>query len=179
MIFKETNIDGAWLIEPERFEDERGFFTRAYCPAEFNGQGIEFHPVQSNISHNKRALTLRGMHYHAPPFEETKLVRCTSGRAFDVIVDLRPHSETYKQWAGIELSRENGKALFIPPGCAHGFLTLVDETDIFYQMGPAFVPGHDRGFRWNDPDFEIAWPAEPDVISEKDKALPFWTGEIG
>ncbi|MCG8490850.1 MAG: dTDP-4-dehydrorhamnose 3,5-epimerase [Sneathiellales bacterium] len=174
MIFNKTDIEGAWLIEPERFEDERGFFTRAFCPAEFEKQGIEFHPVQSNISNNKKALTLRGMHYHASPFEETKLVRCTSGKIFDVVVDLRPHSGTYKQWAGFELSRGNGNALFIPPGCAHGFLTLEEETDIFYQMGPAFVPGYDRGFRWDDPVFEIAWPDEPKIVSKKDRQLPFW-----
>lgn len=168
MIFKETNIDGAWLIEPERFEDDRGFFTRAFCPEEFEGQGIDFNPVQSNISHNKKALTLRGMHYHVAPYQEAKLVRCTSGRIFDVLVDLRPKSSSYKKWFGSELSPKNGNALFIPPGCAHGFLTLEDYSDVFYQMSPLYTPGHDCGFRWNDPQIAIEWPEEPVIISSRD-----------
>ncbi len=171
MKFKETMIPGAFILDPQRHEDSRGYFTRAFCEQEFADAGIDFHPVQSNISYNKTAYTLRGMHYHTAPFEETKLVRCSAGRLFDVAVDLRPDSPAYKKWVGAELSRKNGRSFFIPPGCAHGFLTLEDETEVFYQMSPAFVPGHDRGFHWNDPEIGIDWPGLPRVISDKDQSL--------
>lgn len=171
MKITETLIPGAYFIEPEYIRDERGYFARSYCRQEFAEHGIDFLPMQSNISYNKAAFTLRGMHFHAAPYEETKLVRCSAGRMFDVAVDLRPNSPTFKKWIGVELSRENGGALFIPAGCAHGFLTLEDETDVFYQMSPAYVSGHDRGFRWDDPAIGINWPAEPKVISEKDRML--------
>lgn len=172
MIFRETDIPGAYLIEPEPIEDERGFFARSFCTREFAAAGIEFAPVQSNISFNRAAYTLRGMHFHAAPYEETKLVRCSAGRIFDVIVDLRPASRTYRQWIGAELSRANGHALFIPAGCAHGFLTLEANSDVFYQMSPHFEPGHERGFRFDDPEIAIRWPAAPSVISSRDAALP-------
>ncbi len=171
MKFKETSIPGAFILSPERHEDDRGYFARAFCEAEFADAGITFHPVQSNVSYNRSAYTLRGMHYHAPPFEEAKLVRCSAGRLFDVVVDLRPDSSAYRKWVGVELSRNNGRSFFIPPGCAHGFLTLEDETEVFYQMSPAFEPGHDRGFHWNDPTIAIDWPGFPRVISEKDQML--------
>lgn len=171
MKFQETAISGVFIVAPERHEDSRGYFTRSFCEAEFKEQNISFQPVQSNISYNQTALTLRGMHFHTAPYEETKLVRCSTGRIFDVAVDLRKKSSTFKQWVGVELSRKNGKALFIPAGCAHGFLTLEDETEVFYQMSPSFTPGHDTGFHWNDPNIAIEWPEKPVVISLKDQDL--------
>jgi dTDP-4-dehydrorhamnose 3,5-epimerase len=172
MKFLRTEISDVFIIEPERHKDNRGFFARTFCEQEFAAQGIVFNPVQSNISNNEKAFTLRGMHYQIKPYEEIKLVRCSAGRIFDVAVDIRPQSSSYKKWIGVELSRENGLALYIPPGCAHGFLTLEDHSDVFYQMSPAFMPGQDRGFHWNDPEFEISWPTTPEVISEKDFNLP-------
>lgn len=171
MQITETDIPGVFLIKPEFIEDERGYFARAYCREEFAARGIDFLPVQCNLSYNKSAYTLRGMHYHASAYAETKLVRCSSGRMFDVAVDLREGSPTYKKWIGVELSRENSLALFIPAGCAHGFLTLEDDTEVFYQMSPAYVPGHECGFRWNSLEIGIDWPSEPRVISKKDQAL--------
>lgn len=174
MKFTETKILDVFLIDAERHEDDRGYFTRTFCEEEFEEQGISFKPVQSNLSHNKHAFTLRGMHYHAPLYEETKLVRCSLGRVFDVAVDIRPQSPSFRAWIGVELSPENGRGLYIPAGCAHGFLTLEDNTDVFYQMGPAFTSGHDRGFHWNDKDIGIEWPRNPLVISENDRVLaPF------
>jgi len=171
MKFTATKIPDIFILDMDRHEDERGFFARTFCEQEFEEQGLSFKPVQSNISHNKQAFTLRGMHYHAPPFEETKLVRCSAGRIFDVAVDIRPQSPTFKSWIGVELSPENGRGLYIPAGCAHGFLTLEDNSDVLYQMSPAFEPGHDRGFHWDDPGIAINWPALPDVISDKDQIL--------
>lgn len=171
MIFTETEIAGVFLIEPEVIEDERGHFARSFCAREFSDHGIDFLPVQSNISANKSAYTLRGMHFHAAPHEETKLVRCSAGKIFDVAVDIRPDSPSFRKWIGVELSRENGRALFIPEGCAHGFLTLEDDSEVFYQMSPAYTPGHDRGFRWNDPAVGIDWPDEPKMISARDAGL--------
>ncbi|MEH6547707.1 MAG: dTDP-4-dehydrorhamnose 3,5-epimerase [Sneathiella sp.] len=171
MKFTATKISDVFIVDMERHEDDRGYFARTFCEDEFREQGFSFKPVQSNISHNKNKYTLRGMHYHAPPYEETKLVRCTAGRVFDVAVDIRPHSPSYKNWVGVELSAQNGRGLYIPAGCAHGFLTLEDATDVFYQMGPAFEPGHDRGFHWDDPEIAITWPAVPKIISDKDQIL--------
>lgn len=171
MKFQETEIPGAFIVDPQRHEDDRGYFARSFCEAEFKENGIPFQPVQSNISYNARALTLRGMHFHKAPFEETKLVRCSAGHIFDVAVDLRKNSPAYKKWVGLNLSRKNGRAFFIPAGCAHGFLTLEEDTEVFYQMGPAFTPGHDAGFLWNDPTIGIQWPAQPEVISQKDREL--------
>lgn len=172
MILTETKISGVYLVEPEFIEDERGHFTRSFCETEFNDAGIGFLPVQCNISYNKTAFTLRGMHFHAAPYEETKLVRCSAGKIFDVAVDIRPDSPTFRKWVGFELSRKNSRALFIPAGCAHGFLTLENDCDVFYQMSPAYTPGYDRGFRWNDPTIGINWPGEPVVISKRDAELP-------
>lgn len=171
MKFQETEIPGAFIVDPQRHEDDRGYFARSFCETEFKENGIPFQPVQSNISYNARALTLRGMHFHKAPFAETKLVRCSAGHIFDVAVDLRKNSPAYKKWVGLNLSRKNGRAFFIPAGCAHGFLTLEEDTEVFYQMGPAFTPGHDAGFLWNDPTIGIQWPAQPEVISQKDREL--------
>lgn len=179
MIFNETEIKGVYLIEPEFIKDERGYFARTFCENEFKEAGIVFHPVQSNVSNNKKAYTLRGMHFHAAPYEETKLVRCSAGKVFDVVVDIRSESPSFRKWLGVELSRENGRAFYIPTGCAHGFLTLENDSEVFYQMGPAYTPGHDRGFRWNDPTIDIDWPGEPKVISARDAKLTALDEVIG
>lgn len=170
MIFREAGIAGVFAVEIEPASDERGFFARLHCPADFARAGIPFEPAQTSLSHNRAAGTLRGMHYQAPPMAETKLVRVTRGRAYDVVVDLRPDSPTYRGWAGFELSAENGRAVYIPEGLAHGFLTLEPDTDVLYQIAPAYTPGHDRGVRWDDPAFGIEWPAAPTVISARDAA---------
>jgi len=172
MIFNETPLDGAYWVDLNRLEDERGFFARSWCLREFSAQGLDTRLAQCNISYNRQTGTMRGMHFQAQPYGESKLVRCTSGSIFDVIIDVRPGSATYLGWYGIELSRKNHRMLFIPMGFAHGFLTLEDETEVFYQMSEFFVPEAARGFRWNDPLFAIAWPAEVAVISEKDASYP-------
>ena len=173
MIFVELALKGAFLIEPERLEDERGFFARTFCAAEFAARGLRATIAQCNVSYNRRRGTLRGLHYQAPPDEEAKLVRCTRGAAYDVIVDLRPGSATFRHWVGVELSAENRKMLYMPEGFAHGFQTLVDGTELFYQMSTAYVPGAARGIRWDDPDLAIEWPpVAARVISPRDLALP-------
>jgi dTDP-4-dehydrorhamnose 3,5-epimerase len=172
MIFTETAIPGVVMVEPEPARDSRGFFARLHCPEEFARAGWPFTPVQTSVSHNARKGSLRGLHYQADPYAEAKLVRVTRGRAFDVVVDLRPESPTYRRWAGVELDPQRANAVLIPPGIAHGFLTLEDETDVFYQISPAYIPGHDRGVRWNDPAFGVEWPTAPAVISERDSSYP-------
>lgn len=169
MIFQETKLKGAYIVEPERIEDERGFFARTWCCREFQKYGINPKLVQCNISFNRKKGTLRGMHYQAAPCEEVKLVRCTMGAIYDVIIDLRPDSETFKQCVTVELNAENRKMLYIPECFAHGFLTLKDSTEVFYQMSEFFAPEYARGVRWNDPAFRINWPEKVAVISEKDK----------
>jgi dTDP-4-dehydrorhamnose 3,5-epimerase len=170
MILQPAEIPGVFLVEIEPAADDRGFFARLHCPDEFASAGVDFAPVQTSLSRNHAAGTLRGMHYQAAPMAETKLVRVVRGSAFDVVVDLRPDSPTYRRWAGFELSARNGRAVFIPEGLAHGFLTLEPDTDVLYQIAPAYTPGHDRGVRWDDPAFAIAWPRTPDVISARDAA---------
>jgi dTDP-4-dehydrorhamnose 3,5-epimerase len=168
----ETSVDGAWIVEPERHADERGFFARTWDAEVFERHGLESQLVQCSISHNTRRGTLRGMHYQAAPHEETKLVRCTTGAIFDVAVDLRPDSPTYTRWFGVELSAENRLALYIPKGCAHGFLTLEDDTEVLYQMTEVWAPDAARGVRFDDPAFGIRWPGEVAVINERDRAYP-------
>jgi dTDP-4-dehydrorhamnose 3,5-epimerase len=168
MIFSETTLKGVYLIGLQRMEDDRGFFARTWCRREFKEAGIDVNFVQCNISYNIKKGTLRGLHYQVAPYGESKLVRCTSGAIHDVIADLRPESATFKKWMSVELSQENQKALFIPKGFAHGFLTLADNTEVFYQMSEFYEPGYAKGVRWNDPAFAIHWPAEVRVISEKD-----------
>ncbi len=172
MRFSATAVAGVSLLDLDPAPDERGFFARLHCPAEFAAAGHPFVPGQTSLSRNTRAFTLRGMHFEAQPRSETKLVRVTRGRIFDVAVDLRRGSPTYLAWVGAELSAQNGRALLIAPGMAHGFLTLEDDTDVLYQIDQMFEPGHGRGVRWNDPAFAIDWPAEPVVISERDAAYP-------
>ncbi|HEX5379430.1 MAG TPA: dTDP-4-dehydrorhamnose 3,5-epimerase family protein [Phenylobacterium sp.] len=172
MRFAPTSIDGVVVVDIDPSKDERGAFARLHCPQEFAAAGHPFVPAQTSLSRNTRALTLRGLHYEAAPHEEAKLVRVTRGRIFDVAVDLRPDSPTYLAWTGAELSAENGRALLIGRGMAHGFLTLEDDTDVLYQIDRIFEPGHGRGARWNDPAFGVAWPAQPKVISERDATYP-------
>ena len=161
-------------IEPHA--DERGSFARLQCPEEFAAAGHSLVPAQTSLSRNCKAGTLRGLHYQPAPHAETKLVRTVRGRMFDVAIDLRRDSSTYRQWTAAELSAENARALLIPEGVAHGFLTLEPDTDVLYQISPKFEPGHEAGVRWDDPAFAIAWPAPPALISERDATYPDWQG---
>lgn len=171
MIFKETRLKGSYVIEIEPIRDERGFFSRAWCKDEFDKNGLNSNLVQSNLSYNKKKGTLRGMHYQLIPYEEAKLVRCVKGAIYDVIIDLRKNSPTYKQWIGVELTESNGKALYVPEGFAHGFQTLEDETYVFYQVTERYTPGAEMGIRWNDSQFNIQWPGEGKrIISVKDES---------
>lgn len=169
-------IQGAALIEIEPMGDERGFFARTFCRQEFQDAGLELDVVQSNLSHNVHKGTLRGLHYQAAPKPDPKLVSCVRGAIFDVIVDVRAESDTFCQWVGTRLTADNAKALFVPPGCAHGFITLVDDTLVNYQMGAEYVADLARGVRWNDPAFAIDWPLEPQVLSERDAAYADFKG---
>jgi dTDP-4-dehydrorhamnose 3,5-epimerase len=170
--FVETPLLGAWTIELEELGDERGWFARTFDAEEFRSRGLNPEVAQCNASFNRRAGTLRGMHYQAEPHGESKLVRCARGAIFDVAVDLRPDSATYRHWHGIELSAENRLAFYIPAGLAHGFQTLADGSEVLYQMGNPYVPEAARGVRWDDPAFGIAWPAAADerTISDKDRS---------
>lgn len=168
MIFTETKLDGAFLIDIEERTDERGFFARSWCQKEFEQYGLVPLVVQANISFNHKKGTVRGMHYQASPYEETKLVRCTRGAIYDVIVDLRKGSPTYCQWISAELTADNRRMLFVPEGYAHGFQTLTDATEVCYQVSQFYTPGAERGARFNDPAFSIRWPLDVTVISEKD-----------
>lgn len=170
MIFTETKLKDAFIIEVEKLEDERGFFGRSWCVNEMKEHGIDVNILQANISFNKAKGTLRGMHYQIAPFQEAKFVRCSRGSIFDVIIDLRIDSPTFKQWIGVELTHENYKMLYVPEDFAHGFLTLEDDCEISYLMSELYVPGAGAIIRWNDPLFNIEWPFEPIVISEKDKS---------
>jgi dTDP-4-dehydrorhamnose 3,5-epimerase len=168
MRFSETAIEGVIVVDVEPRGDERGSFARLQCPEEFAAAGHPFAPAQTSLSRNPRAGTLRGMHYQPAPHAETKLVRAVRGRMFDVALDLRQESPTYRRWVSAELSAENARALLVPEGVAHGFLTLEPDTDVLYQISPAFQPGHEAGVRWDDPAFAIAWPAPPALISPRD-----------
>jgi dTDP-4-dehydrorhamnose 3,5-epimerase len=172
MIFTRTNLEGAWIVDINRLEDERGFFARTFCQNEFREHGMNPCVAQCNVSYNKKKGTLRGMHLQISPHQEAKLVQCISGAIYDVIVDLRPASPTYKQHLGITLSARDYRMLYIPAGFAHGFLTLEDDTNIFYQMSEFYAPESARGFRWNDPAFGIILPADVKVISERDANYP-------
>ncbi|GJQ58175.1 MAG: dTDP-4-dehydrorhamnose 3,5-epimerase [Candidatus Scalindua sp. AMX11] len=175
MIFTETKLKGAFVIEPEKVEDKRGFFARTWCKREFEAHCLNPNLVQCNISFNKKRGILRGMHYQEAPHEEVRLVRCTMGAVCDVIVDLRPGSQTFKQWISVELTAKGRKMLYVPEGFAHGFLTLENDTEVFYQMSEFYAPQSARGVRWNDPAFDIKWPADVVVISEKDERYPDYT----
>ena len=172
MILRETNLLGVFEIHIELRCDERGFFARSWCRKEFDDHGLNPALVQCNISFNARKGTLRGMHYQAAPFQEAKLVRCTKGSLYDVALDLRPGSPTFRQWVGVILTAADRNMLYIHEGCAHGLLTLEDETEVFYQMSEFYHPEAARGVRWDDPAFGIAWPAGIAVISERDRTYP-------
>lgn len=175
MIFAETKLKGAFIIQPEKLEDERGFFARTWCKRELEAHGLNPNLVQCNISFNKKRGTLRGMHHQVPPHEEAKLVRCTMGAIYDVIIDLRPNSLTFKQWISVELTAENRKMIYIPEGVSHGFMTLDDNTEVFYHMSEFYAPECARGVRWNDPAFDIVWSGDVTVISERDNQYPDFT----
>lgn len=172
MIFRETKLSGVFEIHIEPKCDERGFFARSWCQREFESNGLNSKLAQCSISFNARKGTLRGMHYQAAPYPEAKLVRCTKGAIYDVVVDLRPQSSTYKQWIGATLTAENRQMLYVPEHCGHGFLTLEDDTEIFYQISEFYHPELSRGVRWDDPAFSIAWPAAAGQMSERDRTYP-------
>ena len=172
MRFRETTLAGVWLIEPVPLADERGYFARAWCARELAEHGLVSAFVQSSVSFNSRRSTLRGLHYQAAPHGEAKLVRCTRGAMFDVAVDLRDASPTRGRWYGTELSAINGRTLYIPPGCAHGFQTLADDTEVLYHMSVEYVSDAARGVRWDDPTLAIAWPIPDPILSARDRALP-------
>ncbi|MEW6380709.1 MAG: dTDP-4-dehydrorhamnose 3,5-epimerase [bacterium] len=175
MKFTETKLKNAYVIEIEPIRDERGFFARSWCKEEFEKQGIDFTIVQCNISYNEKKGTLRGMHYQIPPHEEGKLVCCTRGAIYDVIIDLRPLSPTYGQWDAVKLHAEHHTMVYIPKGCAHGFQTLEDKTEVFYQMSEFYYPECARGIRWDDPSFMINWPwTKKRTISKKDINYPLF-----
>ena len=174
MKFTESKLKGAYIIEPELITDERGFFARSWCQQEFEKRGLNSRLLQCNISFNHKKGTLRGMHYQTKPYEEAKLVRCTKGGIYDVIIDLRGESPTFKQWDSVELTAENYKMLYVPEGFAHGFQTLEDNTEVFYQMSEFYHSESARGLRWDDPRLGINWPVlDSMVISEKDNSYPF------
>lgn len=172
MIFTETKLNKAYIIEIKKIEDERGFFGRSWCKNELEEHGLNANMAQANTSFSFKKGTLRGMHFQVHPFQETKLIRCVRGAIYDVIIDLRPESSTFKQWIGTELSAENYKMLYVPEGFAHGFLTLTDNAEVYYNVTAFYTPGAERGIRWNDPQFKINWPFQPLIVSEKDNEHP-------
>jgi len=174
--FYETELAGAFVIDIEPREDSRGFFARTWCKNELEQHGLNTNVVQANMSYNTLKGTLRGMHYQVAPYAETKLVRCTRGAIYDVIVDLRPESATYKRWIGVELTADNRRALYVPEGFGHGFITLEDNTDVMYQVTAFYTPGAEGGLRYNDPAFGIEWPIPMAVISDKDATWPDFQG---
>jgi dTDP-4-dehydrorhamnose 3,5-epimerase len=179
MRFLETALKGAFIIELDKQEDERGFFARAWCQREFAARGLNPRLAQCNVSFNRRRGTLRGMHYQVAPYEEAKLVRCTRGAIYDVIIDLRPDSPTFMQWIAVELTADNYRMLYIPERFAHGFQTLEDNTEVFYQMSEFYAPECARGIRWNDPAFAICWPPAERIISERDQQYADFLCESG
>jgi len=173
MIITETKLKDCFIIEPERFMDDRGFFGRAWSEAEFDAHGIRIHFIEAMMSFNRNKNTLRGMHYQGHPDEQDKLVRCTRGVIYDVAIDLRPDSPTYKQWLGLELSQENRIMLFIPGGFAHGFQTLSGDSEVYYEVTKPYAPANSFGIRWNDPTFNIKWPhAEERIMLPRDREYP-------
>ncbi len=168
MKFTALAVAGSYLVEPEAMTDERGFFSRTFCRDEFAEHGLNPGLVQCSVSFNRHSGTLRGMHYQKPPHEEAKLVRCTSGKIFDVVLDLRPQSASFLNWEGVELSADNYKAIYIPEGCAHGFLTLADGSEVLYQMSEPYHPESAAGVRWDDPAFDIEWPTRNVIISDRE-----------
>jgi len=176
MIFAETKLKGAFIIDLEKKEDERGFFARTWCQKEFAEQGLMTNFVQGNISYSKNKGTLRGMHYQVAPHAEVKLVRCTREAIYDVLLDIRPESPTFKQWLSIEMTAENHRLVYIPEGVAHGFQALAEDTEVVYQMSQFHHPESARGVRWDDPAFRIEWPIRQVILSNQDASFPFFEG---
>ncbi len=172
MDFAQTKLPGVFEVRLQPHADQRGFFARSWCQKEFATNGLNSSLAQCSVSFNKLKGTLRGMHYQVAPYREAKLVRCTRGTVYDVVLDLRPDSPSYKQWTSVVLSSEERNMVYVPEGCAHGFLTLDDDTEIFYQISEFYAPEAARGIRWNDPAFRISWPIPVEVISDKDRSYP-------
>jgi len=172
VLFIETKLDGVYIIELEKMEDDRGFFARTFCQREFEAYGLNPRVAQCSTSFNKKKGTLRGLHYQVAPYEEVKVVSCKSGAIYDVAVDLRPDSPAFKQWMAVELTEDNRKALYIPAGCAHGFQTLVDNAEVYYQISEFYHPEAAKGIRWDDPTFGVQWPVENPFVSAKDTSWP-------
>jgi dTDP-4-dehydrorhamnose 3,5-epimerase len=172
MLFTPTDVNGAFIIEPSKIADERGFFALAWSRSAFLEQGLNADLVQCNVSFNYTKGTLRGMHYQLAPHSEAKLIRCTKGSVYDVAVDIRRGSPTFGAWCGVVLDASNHRALYVPEGCAHGYLTLEDDCEVFYQMTAGYAPSHARGLRWNDPKFGVLWPGDVAVINERDRTYP-------
>jgi dTDP-4-dehydrorhamnose 3,5-epimerase len=173
MIFTETKLQGVYVVQPTRFEDERGFFAPSFSAKEFAQRGLVSVFVEHNISYSKTRGTLRGMHYQAAPYGQAKLVRCTRGAIQDVAVDVRTDSPTFKQWTGVELSAQNRTMLYVPSDCGHGFLTLTDDTEVYYMVSEVYLAESGRGFRWDDPAFGIDWPLPGKfIINERDRTYP-------
>ncbi|MGA2606305.1 MAG: dTDP-4-dehydrorhamnose 3,5-epimerase [Terriglobia bacterium] len=171
MVFVETKLEGVYIIEVEKREDDRGFFARTFCQHEFEARGLNPRVAQCSTSFNKRKGTLRGLHYQVAPYGEVKVVRCTAGAIYDVAVDLRPDSLTYKQWVAAELTEDNRRALYIPVGCAHGFQTLVDDAEVYYQISEFYHREAAKGVRWDDPAFGVQWPLRKGpIVSERDRS---------
>ncbi len=176
MEFTETKIEGAFIIDPRRFEDERGFLAPSWRQRDFAARGIEAQFVEANITFSRKRGTLRGMHYQSPPHAQAKLVRCTAGAIYDVIIDLRPESPSFKHWIGVELTADNHRLLYVPEGCAHGFQTLADDTEVFYQIAGVYAPDYAGGVRWDDPAFGVEWPPTGErVIIVRDQEYPDFT----
>ena len=173
IIFTETKLKGAFIVDPQKFEDERGFLSRSFSAKEFESRGLNPSIAECNISFSKKRYTVRGMHFQRPPFAQAKLVRCTKGAVYDVIIDLRPDSPTFKQWVGEELTAENRRMLYVPEGFAHGFQTLEDDTEVFYQITNFYNPDSEGGVRWNDPEFGVEWRATDGItINARDQNYP-------
>lgn len=172
MVFTETPLKGAFVIDLEPRTDNRGFFARSFCEKEFKQHGLKTDIVQANVSQNVKKGTVRGMHYQRPPHAEVKMVRCVNGAVYDVIVDIRPESPTYLKWTGVELTRENRRMLYVPEGFAHGYQALVDDSEVLYMVTQFYAPDHEAAIRWNDPLIGIEWPLEDVTISPKDAAHP-------
>lgn len=176
MLFSPTRLPGVWIVNPERQEDLRGFFARTWCEREFASVGIRDRWVQSSVSFNKKKATLRGLHYQREPHTEAKLVRCTMGRIHDVVLDLRRDTPTFKRHVAVELTATNRTMIYIPPGLAHGFQTLEDDTEVCYDISAFYAPDYGAGVRWNDPAFGIAWPIPDPILSERDRNYPDFDG---
>ncbi len=172
MIFKETKLKGAFIVEVKKIEDDRGFFGRAWCKQEFEEHGLNGNIVQLNTSLTKEKGTIRGLHYQVDPYQEVKFIRCTRGRIWDVMIDLRPDSPTFMQWVGTELSADNYKMAYVPENFAHGFVSLEDNSEVYYPVTAFYTPGSERGIRWDDPAFNIDWPIGIRIVSDKDNSHP-------